>query len=750
MRKYYVLKKSQSFEPHTVTQSLIQQFSQKSIALSPQMKEQSESKLRSIANTYFPSKKICVNEIQEKTMDLTPTLPKIRKSSIKINAIQELKSLRNIQSTSIDRQQDLQPTSSYHWQLDEESAHAEYERKVQQQCMQQTREISQNNYYDHISAEFKNYISDVQSLQQQIFLSQNYSEKQHSTVKIDALKEFMIQNMKDILNRSLNDKINSLKRKIDQKQLNYILIFMKDYFLKQYLELLQVKRSQVCYNIKSYEEITTVTRINKTDSTADIKANIFELNYSSIQAQKILSSVLLEQNQINNEEADKIQNQVKFEEIFRDLIKPLKSNAVLLKIVDYLNEIRHYWNTKLIDSSQINISINSTKEIILKLSTGNCTIINQILKIVMEKRNYGQSKIIKMQILLQEEQILQEMTNISQNLSEVIQIFESLPERNIKEIIQYIFETEFDKIAMHIRNNQNQSCDQELVSYVSHPLYTQYVQQLLTMLQNHKNADSSVLQQAEQQHIEKFKQTYIDELTSYIEKQRKQLLKHNYKFNFKEAQIVLDQLQQQFLQQFSKQDIQVSSFYDFNVVNLKYLCCANQSDETDIINQQIMLIDMTITQLQTLKTEQTKLNNPLIYQIEFAIEMETLFKQSLHQNISKLSKILLIKCIIDLRSQICMCLIDNQIVESSQIKTKQLLQQISKQTIEKITDYQNILQQQNEESVSKINEMMQIEIDFNQIIDNIPLDQVLEVANAYLDERLQRLDEASKILKEVI
>ncbi|CAL6026917.1 Hypothetical_protein [Hexamita inflata] len=591
------------------------------------MKEQSESKLRSIANTYFPSKKICVNEIQEKTMDLTPTLPKIRKSSIKINAIQELNCLRNIQSTSIDRQKDLQPTSSYHWQLDEESAHAEYERKVQQQCVQQTQEISQNNYYDHISSEFKNYISDVQQLQQQIFLSQNYSEKQHSMVKIDALKEFMIQNMKDILNRSLNDKINSLKRKIDQKQLNYILIFMKDYFLKQYQELLQVKRSQVCYNIKSYEEITALTRINKTDNTVDIKANIFELNYSSIQAQKILSSVLLEQNQINNEEADKIQNQVKFEEIFRDLIKPLKSNAVLFKIVDYFNEIRHYWNTKLIDNSQINISINNTKEIILKLSTGNCTIINQILKIVMEKRNYGQSKIIKMQILLQEEKILQETTNLSSNLSEVIQIFESLPERNIKEIIQNIFETEFDKIAMHIRNNQNQLYDQELVSYVSHPLYPQYVQQLLTMLQNHKNADSSVLQQAEQQHIEKFKQTYIDELNSYLEKQRKQLLKHNYKFSFKEAQNVLDQLQQQFLQQFSKQDILVSSFYDFNIVNLKYLCSSHQCDEMDIINKQIMIIDMTITQLQLLKAEQTKLNNPLIYQIEFALEMEMLFKQ---------------------------------------------------------------------------------------------------------------------------
>ncbi|CAL6007673.1 Conserved_hypothetical protein [Hexamita inflata] len=715
------------------------------------MKEQSESKLRSIANTYFPSKKISVKEIEEKTMDLTPTLPKISKSTIKINAIQELNSLRNIQSTSFNnRQQDLQPTSSYHWQLDEESAHAEYERKVQQQCMQQTREISQNNYYDHISQEFKNYISEVQQLQQYIFLSQNYSEKQHSMIKIDALKEFMIQNMKDILNRSLNDKLNQLKRKIDQKQLNYILVFMKDYFLKQYLELLQVKRSQICYNIKSYDEITTVIRINKTDSIADIKANIFELNYSSVQAQKILSSVLLEQNQINNEEADKIQNLVKFEEIFRDLIKPLKSNAVLFKIVDYFNEIRHYWNIKLIDSSQINISINNTKDIILKLSTENCSIINQILKIVMEKRNYGQSKIIKMQILLQEENCLQETTNQSQNLSEVIQIFESLPERNIKEIIQNIFETEFDKIAMHIRNNQNQSYEQDLVTYVSHPLYPQYVQQLLTMLQNHKNADSSVLQQAEQQHIEKFKQTYIDELNCYIEKQRKQLLKHNYKFNLKEALNALEQLQQQFLQQFSKQDIVFSSFYDFNVINLKYLFSSNQSDETDIINQQIALIDLAITQLQQLKTEQTQFNNPLIYQIEFAIEMEILFKQCLHQNICNLSKILLIKCILDLRSQICLCLLDEQIVESSQTKTKQLLQQISKQTIEKITDYQNILQQQNEESVAKINEMMQIEIDFNQSIDNIPLDQVLKVTNAYLDERLQRLDEASKILKEVI
>ncbi|CAL6083739.1 Conserved_hypothetical protein [Hexamita inflata] len=638
--------------------------------------------------------------------------------------------------------QKLQNTKLFEYIINTLSKYEEKQLQILEEivmCTCEKRKLELNKLFEQerqkIYFEIKIFIQDAQN--QRVDTLKQYLYKQLQRDQYRRKSRLAIEQVEDSIQQ-----IEKLFQSLGEKYVQYLTVSTN------------VQTSFFTLTSISYDQLLKNTSLNYNFDDIDLeylnqsdqKTALIEYQMNSSKISKYLQELLTEQAKFENPYISYIQTALSIEYLVQESIKKINNNfKIVQNIIGFANIMRNIIIIKILDENTIFQTIQNNISKVIKLSNDNIQTIQTILQQIQGRDDYDNLQIEQVkQLLLKEQQEQLRIQNINR-VDDAIALIKQFPSRLIKIQIEEILQTEFSKLSRLSYQEEIQVTLQPIrrMSFVEHPDHQKYCQQQFLILREIQLVDNNKKLCQLTEDLQILKSQYKQQLQLFLQRQLIVLLDGISDTQKSQVEQLLKQVQQIFLSWFNNQEIDKNSWLDYKIICYEKQVSFAHFDSRQLRNTYNKFVIQAIQYIEKLHQEQVNYQNPLADKLLNIIEIEQQLQQILMSQMSKQAQIAVLKCIQDLRTQICIFQMDGKNLTKSYELTQAILLQQARKTYDQLyVMIDKVGNQNREQIIQQLQQYLMIEDQMIKQTPDIELSSAPKILEEYLKERFARLQQA--------
>ncbi|CAL6037326.1 Hypothetical_protein [Hexamita inflata] len=497
------------------------------------------------------------------------------------------------------------------------------------------------------------------------------------------------------------------------------------------------------------------------------ETNEVSSDYEELESQTEYNFVQLPNHNLDHMQQNKLLHElIGFEGIFQQLVKQATNRKELNILFDCIDQIRNRVVIQYMDTTELQQTRKNIVKQITEMVYRHIQLLVDVITIIRTNNNFSEQKISTLELIIADEELI--LQKLDRPLCYLFAVLESEFNRKIKSMIKNVLGVPYDKIAKHKKVQLNDQISQ--TSFVEHPDHVAFCKEhgrlfrKVTLARSQEEQESCLRQIA----IIRFK--YLEQVVLFMELQKKIMINKTENKYREEVNKVIDFLQMHFYEQFQKNLPYQNYWMDFEIKSYLDFVTFDKFDDENCIKLHSDFQSEAVKILNMVFQDQSIYRNPIISQIQFALDNESYFQLTLHEKITKAAQLIIIKCIQDFRSQMSLHIATAEIVVNSQYKAIQIFVEEVTYNFEFVNEKIEILKEklqalcqkqiENGENaeydatkkivkqIEQLSKIMEIEMQWLEKTKNVQLHQVFKMLDEFLADRIERIENVKAIFIE--